>query len=90
MSSPPKYARRNGKIYRRVYTVPEAQVSINPHFVSHSLPRATRGPDGQLTSPYSKSIEPGTGKPRFDSWRGIREAEAFSQGTDGVKAVKYD
>lgn len=90
MSHPPQYIRRNGKTYKRVYTVPEAKISINPHFVSHSLPRATKDENGQLHSPYSKDVEPGTGKPRFSSWKGIREAEAFSKHNDQHRAVAYD
>lgn len=90
MAHPPKRVTRDGVVYRRVYTVPEAKVSINPHFVSHSLPLGTRGPDGRVTSPYSNDVDQKTRKPRFSSWKQIREAEARSRGIDGAKAVAYD
>lgn len=90
MHYPPQWIRRNGKTYKRVYTVPEAKVAISPHFVSHSLPRAQKLPNGRLHSPYSKDVEPGTGKPRFDSWKAVREAEGFSKHNDRERAVVYD
>jgi hypothetical protein len=93
MTDAPKFGEPlelDGVVYLRVPTIPVAKVSINPHFVSHSLPRATRQPDGSLFSPYSTDIEPETLKPRFSSWQGVREAEGFSKYNDGDRAIVYD
>jgi hypothetical protein len=93
MTDAPKFGEPlelGGVVYYRVPTIPEARVSINPHFVSHSLPLAQRKPDGSLYSPYSKNVDPETLKPRFGSWKDVREAEGFSKHNDGERAVVYD
>lgn len=92
----------NGRMWRRAVVMPHAYVSgglgrekqerriRDVHFVSQSLPRAQKKPDGSWSSPYSKDVEPKTGKPRFASMRAVREAEATSKAIDGRHAVEWD
>ena len=79
-----------GEVYVRVPNIPEPKVSPNIHFTSHSLPRATKQADSSWHSPYSKHVEPETGKPRFHGMTEVRDAESRSKDIDGDKNIVYD
>lgn len=79
-----------GEVYTRIPNLPDAKVSPNIHFVSHSLPRATKQADGSWHSPYSKDVEPSTGKPRFHGMTSVRDAEAKSRDIDKDKNIVYE
>lgn len=78
-----------GRLLKRMPVIPEAKVAPNIRFVSHALPRATKTEAG-WSSPYSKDVEPETGKPRFNSMRDVRNAEAWSKANESGKHVVYD
>jgi hypothetical protein len=71
---------KNGRTLVRIPVIPEAKVAPNAKFVSHSLPRWW---------PHAKEHEPGTGKPRFNSIKEVRYAEAKSKDTKSDQVV-YD
>jgi hypothetical protein len=69
-----------GRTLVRIPVSPHGLVRPDGKFVSHSLPR---------NWPHAKDHEPGTGKPRFNSIREVREAEARSKDTKSDQVV-YD
>lgn len=82
----------DGVAWTRVWegTMPAMKaMEVDVACVSHSLPRARRDAAGNWHSPYSKDIEPATGKPRFRSMRAVREAEATSRAIDGKHRIEW-
>lgn len=93
MHAPPRIGSRrkwDGKWYRRVPNLPRPQVSPNLHFASHALPRGRPDATGKLVSPYSKDVDQKTGKPRFNSYADVRNAEAYSKHNDHQAGFVYD